>query len=82
MTREDNGCEFQRLAEGVTSRAGLDDLALSPAGIFQKLWFQFNNDDIIVQLPDNVDDVDGSDALDANDFARLNINCDCRYQCL
>lgn len=80
MTREDNRFEFQRLAEGVTSRAGLDDPLLSPASIFQKLWFQFNNEDYIVQLPDNAYDFEGSDALNPHNFTRININRD--WKCI
>lgn len=80
MTREDNICEFQRLAEAVTSKAGLDDPLSSPAGIFQRICLQFNNEDYIVHIPDNADDIESSDALNANDISRINIDRDCEYQ--
>ena len=73
ITREDNRGKFQRLAEGVANRDGLGDPSLETTGIFQKLCFQFNNEDIIVELADNIDDVTGSDVLGVNDFARIGI---------
>ena len=75
-------CASLKDLQRVTSRTCLDDPSLSLTGIFQKLCFQFNNEDYIVQLPDNADDVEGSDTFNPSDFARIHIHRECKYQCL
>ena len=47
-------------------------------GIFTRCAFDFNNKEIIINLPDNAADVDGIDGLDPNDLARIRIERDCK----
>ena len=42
----------------MNDRKGVDDPELTVTGIFTKLKFDFNNEDIVVELPDNSNDVD------------------------
>ena len=58
IANENNCPMYQRLAEGVTMRSQLDDPSLSPTGIFSKLQMEFNNEEVIVELPpDTVDNI-------------------------
>ena len=60
MTIPHNLATYQRLSEGIKNRAVFDDLNMNPKAIFAKLAVDFNNDDIVVQLPANASDVDGN----------------------
>lgn len=42
-------------------------------GIFTGLSFDFNNEDIVIDLHNNACDVDGVENLDPNDTNRINI---------
>ena len=77
MARDDNRHIYQRLAEGVTSRAQLDDPTLSPAGMYSKLQLDFNSDNVIVALPPDAVDVENVDTIDPNDLSRITIQRDC-----
>ena len=48
--------------------------------IFQKLTFEFCNDN--VHVPVNSKDVDGWDTLDPNDSTQIRIHRDCMLLCL
>ena len=71
MSIPDNRPMFQRLAEGASTRSALDDPSLSLSAIYQKLAFDFNNEEIVVQLPDNSEDIEGVQDLDPNDMNRI-----------
>ena len=49
---------------------------MNPKAIFAALAVDFNNDDIMVELPVNASDVDGFQSLDANDITRIRIHRD------
>ena len=55
----------------------MDDPGLSISGIFTRLCFDFNNEEIVVELPNNAHDVDGVENLNPNDLARIKIDRDC-----
>ena len=69
---------FQRLAKGVGTRAHLDDPAFSLPQIYQTIAFAFNNDKIVVKLPNEACDVGGIDNVDPNDKSRIRITRDCK----
>ena len=68
---------FDRLTSGVADKNVLDDIAIQPKNIFQKLTFDFCNDSIKVDLPPNSINVGGWDTLDPNDASRIRIHYDC-----
>lgn len=78
MTLEKNRPQFQRLAEGVKERAQMDSPELSISGIFTSLLFDFGNEDIVIELPENAADVDGVEGLDPNDMLRIRMDRDCK----
>ena len=83
MSIPSNRQYFERLASGVADKNVLDDIAMQPKSIFQKLTFDFCNDLIKVQLPPNAVDVDGWDSLDPNDASRIRIHRDCKsFMCM
>lgn len=67
---------FRRLAKGVGTRAHLDDPAFSLPQIYQTIAFAFNNDKIVVKLPNEACDVGGIDNVDPNDKSRIRITRD------
>ena len=70
---------FQRLAKGVGNRTHLDDPAFSLPKIYQTIAFAFNNDKIVVNLPNEACDVGGIQNVDPNDMARIRITRDCEF---
>ena len=82
LGRESNKYILHRLSEGVTDRSHLDDPLYSPKEMFQHLALDFNNHEIHVDLPDNVEDIEEFMSLDANDLIRINIIRDCELQYL
>ena len=76
MTLEKNQLKFQRLAEGHKDWTGLDDPTMSLANIFRLICFDFTNEDIIIDLPDNTCDIQGIESLDPNDRNRMKIERD------
>ena len=79
MAKEDNREIYQRLAEGVTSRRSLDDPALSLKQMFQNIAVEFNNDDIMVELPADAFDMDCIVDINPNDYSRMRITRDCKF---
>ena len=82
MTLEKNRLKFQRLAEGHKDWHGMDDPTMSLANIFRCICFDFANEDIVIDLPDNACDIQGIEGLDPNDRNRMKIerdgmNCIC-----
>ena len=69
---------FQRLAEGCITRQHLDDPAFSLQQIFQTIAFAFNNEKMIIKLPNDACDVGGIENVDPNDMARIRITRDCK----
>ena len=82
LGRESNKYILHRLSKGVTDRSHLDDPLYSPKEMFQHLALDFNNHEIHVDLPDNVEDIEEFMSLDANDLIRINIIRDCELQYL
>ena len=78
MSIPGNCAYFDRLALGATNKNVLDDDSFHPKNIFQKLTWDFCNESIRVE-PSNAVDVDGWEALDANDPTRIRIHRDCEY---
>ena len=76
MTLPHNLAAYTRLGEGIKNRAVFDDPNMNPKAIFAALAVDFNNNDIIVQLPVNAMDVDGFESLGANDITRIRIHRD------
>ena len=54
----------------------MDDPTLSLVNIFRALSFDFANEDIAIELPDNATDIQGIDNLDPNDKSRMLIDRD------
>ena len=79
MSLEKNRLKFQRLAEGVTERSQMDSPELSVSGIFTSLLFDFCNEDIVIELPENAADIEGIDELDPNDVLRIRTDRNCKY---
>ena len=71
---------FQRLSEGHKDLTGMDDPAMSLANIFRSLSFDFANEEIVIELPDNAVDIQGIEGLDPNDAVRMKIERDGRNQ--
>ena len=65
--------QLQRLCEGVTSRDSLDNPGLSIKQIFVELTLSFNNDDVLVTVPQDAYDLDNIDSLNPNDERRISI---------
>ena len=78
MSLQKNRLLLQRLAECATERSTIGDPELSINGIFTQLCFDFNNDDIIIELPSNACDVEGVENLDPNNMNRITIQRDCK----
>ena len=76
MTLPKNRVYFERLALGVTSKNVLDDGSMQPKQIFQELTFDFCNELIRVELPNNSVDVEGVETLNPNDITRIRIHRD------
>ena len=76
MTVPHNLAAYTRLGEGIKNRAVFDDPNMNPKAIFAALAVDFNNDDIMVELPVNASDVDGYQSLNANDITRIRIHRD------
>ena len=80
MTQPDYRDHIQRLTEGVNSRAALDNPSLSLKQIFVEVALAFNNDEMIIQLPDGAMDLENIALLNANNPARIRIQRDREYQ--
>ena len=80
MTIPDYRDHIQRLTEGINSRAALDNPSLSLKQIFVEVVLAFNNDEIIIDLPDGALDLEHIDLLDANDQSRIRIQRDRKWK--
>ena len=78
MTQPRMRPHFQRLCDGITNLAQLDSPALSLPQIFADIRLAFNNDDIVIKLPDAANDLENIHLLDANDDSRISSNRDCK----
>ena len=76
MSIKSNHPLYQRLEEGCTNCASLEDPSLSPHQIFQQITLLFNNDDLKITLPPDAYDVQGIKDIDANDQSRIMITKD------
>ena len=79
MTIDDNRYMYERLARGVGSKDDLDDPKYSTQQIYQSIAFHYNNPNIVVKMPDDMNDVTGAEDIDANDRMRISITRDCKY---
>ena len=79
MTIEENRNIYQRLSEDCTTRQSIDDPVFSPRQIFQSVTFSYNNEHIILQLPDDMFNVDVNEDIDANDCTCINITRDVKF---
>ena len=77
MAIKSNSSLYQRVAEGWTSRASLDDPSLNLQKIFTHITLSFNNDDVTILLPPDVYDMAGIEEIDANDKSRIRITKYC-----
>ena len=68
---------YQTLAEDVTNWHALDDPALHYAEMFQILAFSFNNESIVVALPQDAYDLPLIEEINLNDPERIIIIRDC-----
>ena len=76
MTLEKNRLKFQRLAEEHRDWAGMDDPLMSLANIFRSMCFDFANEDIVIDWPDNACDIQGIESLNPNDQNWMKIERD------
>ena len=76
MSLPDFRFALQRLCDGVTSRDSLDNPALSLTQIFVEIALAFNNEEIVVHLPDEFYDLEYILLLDPNDDDRIVIQRD------
>ena len=79
MLLEKNRQKFQRLAEGVTEGCQMDSPELSVSGIFTRLLFDFCNEEIVIEFPENAADIEGIDELDPNNVLRIRMDRDCKF---
>ena len=67
---------FERLCDGITNLEQLDSPALSLPQIFADIYLAFNNDNILIQLPDAANNLENIHSLDPNDQSRISIDRD------
>ena len=73
MTQPEFRPLLQRLCDGVTNRAALDSPELSLKHMFGELSLRFNNEDIVVNMPEEAYDLEYIHLIDANDSDRISI---------
>ena len=73
---------FQILSDGVRSWEDLDNEPLSSKQIFVQAGLAFNNEDIVVDLPDEAYDLEYIHLLDPNDETRMRFDRDCELPIL
>ena len=69
---------YQKLAEGVTSRDGIDDPNLNNTQMFQNLAFLFGNEEVVITLPEEACDLDRIEEINPNDITRIRITRYCK----
>ena len=67
---------YQWLSEGCTSRQSKDDPKFCLSQNSSNVAFEYNNENINIDLPVTIFDVDGHEELDPNDKKRINITRD------
>ena len=67
---------FERLCDGITNLEQLDSSALSIPQIFADIRLVFNNEEVVVTLPELANDLENIDLIDANDPSRISIDRD------
>ena len=67
---------YQWLSEGRTSRNSKDDPSFCPSQMFSNIAVEYNDENIKIELPVNIFDVDGHEELDPNDKSRISITRD------
>ena len=73
---------LQRLCDGVINRDVLDNPEVSLKQIFVELALAFNNEEVVVDyLPNEAQDLEHIDLLDANDENRIAIQRGCKLYC-
>ena len=80
MSIEENRPIYERLSVGVQGRSDLDDVSMSLQQIFQTVGLAFNNEEVILNLPDEAYDIPNFDSIDLNDMSRIRISRDCMLQ--
>jgi hypothetical protein len=70
---------FQRLCDGITTRAQLDSSELSINQIYVDLALAFNNEEIVINLPEDAYDLKNISLLNPNDESRISIERDRKY---
>ena len=73
--------KLSRLGRGVEDRQDLDDPERSIKGIFESMSLEFNNENIIIELPSKVEDIEGieNETHDPNDATRIRIKRDGKW---
>ena len=73
--------KLSRLGRGVGDRQDLDDPEQSMKGIFEAISYEFNNENIIIELPSKAEDIEGieNESLDPNNATRIRIKRDCKW---
>ena len=77
LTKEKNKYILERLAEGIKNRNQLDDSMYSLKEMFQTLVLDYNNEEVVVDLPTDAEELDDYMSLDANDISRIKVLRDC-----
>ena len=73
--------KLSRLCRGVGGRQDLDDPENSLKGIFASISYEFNNENIVIELPTKAADIDGieNEVMDPNDATRIRIKRDGKW---
>ena len=79
MTLEENREIYEKIALGVRNRADLDDVSMTLEQMFQQIALSFNNEDILLELPQEAYDVNDFDLINLNDPNCIKITRDCDY---
>ena len=79
MTLEENREIYEKIALGVRNCADLDDVSMTLEQMFQQIALSFNNEDILLELPQEAYDVHDFDLIKLNDPNRIKITRDCEY---
>ncbi len=69
MSIEENRPIYERLSIGVQGRSDLDDVSMSLQQIFQTVVLAFNNDEVVLNLPEEAYDIPNFDSIDLNDMS-------------
>ena len=61
-------------------QSDLDDASMSLQQIFQTVVLAFNNDEVVLNLPEEAYNIPNFDSIDLNDMSRIRISRDCMLQ--